>query len=216
MSALPMYGVIVILILAAFEPIAAGGQPPSSTLARAAAEREAALARSIAAAPTDPLAYFALARFQEEFGAFAEAEATLLKARQALATNKDVALELHAFYRRRNQLEKALAMLRILARLDPADISLQLEIADAYGEKAKKAHTAQRGAYIREGIAATDRALAIAPDHLAAIASKVLLLRLSAEFISDPRKKSRIMDEAAALLIRGMALARENEAPPSR
>jgi TonB family protein len=204
------------LISAILPLIAAASQQSSSGLARAAAEREASLVRKIAETPTDPAAYYALENFQEEFGAFAAAEATLLKARQALPTNKDIALELHSFYQRRHQFQKALAALRAVETLDPADLSIQLNIANVYLEKAKEDTTARRAAYVREGIAEIDRVLAVAPDHQGAIGIKVLLLWQRAELTSDPQVKSRITAEASALLGRGLELMRKEEAARSR
>jgi TonB family protein len=208
-----MRAVIATLALATFAPISAASQKQPSSLARAAAERETILAKKIAADPTDFRAYLELARFQEEFGAFAAAEATLLKARQVIAKNKDVALWLLDFYYRRRQFEKALEVLRILAGLDPADLSIQLNIANYFEEKAKEDRTAKRGTYIREGLAATDRVLTIEPDNEAAMAHKVGLLWMSAELITDPAEKKKVLEEAGALLFRAMSRSRETEAP---
>jgi TonB family protein len=215
MSRQSVSAAIAIFFIATLTQIAFAGQQSSSGLARAAAEREASLAKKIAETPTDPAAYYALERFQEEYGAFTEAEATLLKARRALPANKEVALDLHAFYRGRHEYQKAFATLRAIEKLDPADLSIQLNITDACLEMAKSDKTAQRATYIREGLAEIDRVLAIAPDHQGAIGFKVLLLRARAELITDPREKNRINAEAATLLARGLQLMWKDEATRS-
>ena len=56
--------------------------------------REAQLAQQIAAAPATAAPYLELAKLQEDRGASAEAEATLMKARTALPSNKDAVVAL--------------------------------------------------------------------------------------------------------------------------
>src|SRR5262249_42148829 len=140
----------------------AGDQPPSS-VATSVAAREASLKQKIAANASDPQPYLDLARLQEDFGAVADAEATLLKGRQAVASNTDVTIELAHFYNRRGRFDKAMEMLRLAAASDPENPEIHLMIATYYYDKVRDTSLAavQRKTYIAEGIAATDRALAI-------------------------------------------------------
>jgi tetratricopeptide (TPR) repeat protein len=188
-----MPAVIALLLLATLAPIGAAGQAPSK-VASNVAEREASLKKKIAAAPTDPQAYLDLAQLQEDFGAVADAEATLLKAQQAVATNADVAFQLAVFYGRRGQFEKTMEMLRIASADDPKDSEIQYTIAVYYWDKIYSDNSlgpAQRGSYIGEGIAAVDRALAIEPDYMEALVYKGLLLRMRAELATNSAEKAR-------------------------
>ena len=63
------------------------------------AAQEAELAKRIAASPAGITAYQQLARLQEERGAYAEAEATLIKARQVAPKAKPVVMSLAAMGR---------------------------------------------------------------------------------------------------------------------
>ena len=114
--------VFVLIMLA---PAVAIGQRPLSTVARAVADREASLRKRIAAAPTDPAAYFELAELQQEFEVFSDAVATLSQARRALPANKEVPLKLAGVYYRLRQFEQTLAMFDLAAGLDPADPAIR-------------------------------------------------------------------------------------------
>lgn len=196
-------------------PALAGQQTPirdpkvGKDVPRAPAAAEVALAKKIAGAPADPSAYIELSKLQEDRGALADAEATLLKARQTLPMNKDVALVLAGFYNRRQLFDRTMSMLHLAAQLDPANPQSHQTLATYYWDKAYRDKTlepAQRGTYIREGLAATDLALAIDPDYVDALVYKSLLLRMRAELTTDSSEKTRTIAEADALRSRGMAL----------
>ena len=192
---------VAALVFAWFSPALAGRQQPSN-LVRAAASREDFLILRIEAVPADPSAYFQLAELQEKFGAFAEAEATLLQARRAMATNKEVVLELAAFYRRRDNFEKVVAMFQAASVLEPANAELQVSLGSAFADWASNPDVLppERLRRVRAGIAAVDRALALAAGHTRAISTKAVLLTLQAESITEPADKRRIFAEAAALM----------------
>jgi TonB family protein len=195
---------------------AARGQKSSApTAGRNATAAEANLAKKITGDPADPAAYIELARLQEDRGALADALATLEKARLALPTNKDVTYALASFYYRRNQFDRAMSILHAAAKLDPADPRGHEAIATYYWEKATKDKTldaAQRETYIREGLSATDLALAIAPDFTDALVYKSLLLRARAENTTDASAKARTLAEADALRTRAIALVKAKQA----
>jgi TonB family protein len=206
--------VTAIFILAALAPFAAAGLQPPSTVARGVAEREAGLKKKIAAAPADPQAYFDLADLQRDFGAVADAEATLLKARQALPTNKNVLVKLASFYSL-GQFEKAIDMLHFAAELDPADPDTECMIAAFYQDKVyidKSLGPAQRATYVREGIAAADRALVLKPDFMEALVYKGILFKAGAELATDPAEKNQRIAEADALLRRATELRAKRSA----
>ncbi len=76
----------------------------------------------------------------------------------------------------------------------------------------KTLEPAQRGTYIREGLAATDLALAIDPDYVDALVYKSLLFRMRAELTTDVSEKTLTIAEADALRSRGMALLKAKRA----
>jgi TonB family protein len=173
------------------------------------ATREAELTKRIAASPTGITAYQQLAKLQEDRGAYAEAEATLLKARQIAPKNKAVLLTLSGFYNRQGQFDKTMQALEDAEQLDPTDPTGAQLVATFYWEKAykdPKLLPAEKLQYVTSGIAATDRALALKPDYVEALTYKNLLLRLRANLETDPVQKQQLIAEADALRNRAMEL----------
>jgi TonB family protein len=173
------------------------------------AAREAALVKRIAVAPADIASYQQLAKLQEERGAYAEAEATLLKARQIAPRNKAVVLTLSGFYNRQGQFDKTMQTLEEAERMDPTDPKGAQLVATYYWEKAYKDHRllpAEQLQYLMNGIAATDRALALNPDYVEALTYKNLLLRMRANLETDPFQKQQLIAEADALRNRAIEL----------
>lgn len=171
--------------------------------------REAELVKRIAASPTGIAAYQQLAKLQEERGAYAEAEATLLQARQVAPKNTQVLLSLAQFYNRQGQFEKTMEMLEAAEALDPADPRGPQIVATYYWEKAYRDHKllpAEQLQYLMNGIAATDRALAINPDYVEALTYKNLLLRMRANLETDPFQKQQLIAEADTLRSRAIEL----------
>jgi TonB family protein len=177
--------------------------------------QEAELARRIAASPEGLTAYQQLARLQEERGAYAEAEATLLKARQVAPKWKPVLMSLAAFYNRQGDFDKTIAALEAAEALDPADPMGGQLVATYYWEKAFKDKSllpADQLRYITSGIAATDRALAIKPDYVEALTYKNLLLRMQATLETDPYLKQQLIAGADALRARAIELNKTRSA----
>lgn len=173
--------------------------------------READLVKRIAASPTGIAAYQQLAKLQEERGAYAEAEATLLQARQVAPKNPQVVVWLAQFYNRQGQFEKTMEMLETAEALEPADPRGAQIVATYYWEKAYKDHKllpAEQLQYLMNGIAATDRALAINPDYVEALTYKNLLLRLRANLETDPFQKQQLIAEADTLRSRAIELSK--------
>jgi TonB family protein len=171
--------------------------------------REAEVAERIAASPTGIAAYQQLARLQEERGAYVEAEATLLQARQVAPKNPQVVVWLAQFYNRQGQFEKTMEMLEAAEALEPADPRGAQIVATYYWEKAYKDHKllpAEQLQYVMNGIAATDRALAINPDYVEALTYKNLLLRMRANLETDPFQKKQLIAEADTLRSRAIEL----------
>jgi len=179
------------------------------------AAREAELTKRIAGSPKGITAYQQLAKLQEDRGAYAEAEATLLKAREIAPKNKAVILALSGFYNRQGQFDKTMQTLEDAEQLDPADPKGAYLVAVYYWEKAFKDHRllpAEQLQYIISGIGATDRALALNPDFTEALTYKNLLLRMRAKLETDPVQKQQLIAEADALRARAIELNRSRTA----
>ena len=156
-----------------------------------------------------------LAKQQEDSGAIADAEATLLKARAASPSSKEVLIALSAFYNRQGDFDKTIAALEDAAQLSPDDPQGYQLIATFYWEKAYKDHRllpAEQYTYTTQGIAATDRAIALKPDYVEALTYKNLLLRMRANLESDPAQKQQLLAEADALRNKAMELNRSRMA----
>jgi TonB family protein len=187
-----------LLVLAIALPQSTQAQPP----------RDPGRPGIVAAAPGSTAA-IRLAKQQEDSGALADAEATLLKARAASPSSKDVVLALAAFYNRQGDFDKTIATLEDAAQLSPDDAQGYQLIATYYWEKAYKDHRllpAEQYTYVLQGIAATDRALALKPDYVESLTYKNLLLRMRANLESDAMLKQQLIAEADALRTKAMEL----------
>lgn len=202
------------LVLLAMNPVTQS-QPPrdrTTIITMDTASREAALEKRIAASPTGVAAYIELAKIQESRGATADAEQTLMRARQAVPTNKDVVGALAAFYNRQGDFTKTIDMLETIERLDPTDPAAPQITATYYWEKAfkdQRLQPADKYKYILSGIEATDRALALKPDYADALTYKNLLLRLRANLETDPVLKQQLIAEADTLRNRAIELNKQ-------
>jgi TonB family protein len=172
---------------------------------------EAALKKKIAESPTEVALYLALARMQEQRAAYADAEATLVRAREIAPGKKDVHVALAGLFNRRGDFERTIASLEAAAQLTPSDPAGYQLVATYYWEKAskdKELTSAQRWTYIFEGIGATDRALAVNPEFVDALTYKNILLRLRATLETDPAQQKASLAEADGLRNRAIALSK--------
>src|SRR3977135_512963 len=101
---------LAVLIFSRTLPFSPQSQPPRDRTAtpRAVAEppaREAELTKRIAASPNGVAAYIELSKLQEDRGAYPEAEATLLRGRQAVPKDKTLVMALSGFYNRQGEFE---------------------------------------------------------------------------------------------------------------
>jgi TonB family protein len=205
------------LFLALSLPLSAQSQPPRdrALITIDTATREAELQKRIEATPTGVAAYLELARLQEARGSYADAEATLMRARQAAPANKDVLLALARCYNLQGDFPKAMETLDAAERVDPTDPTAPQIVATYYWEKAYKDQQllpADKYKYILNGIAATDRALALKPDYVDALTYKNLLLRMRANQETDPVLKQQLIAEADALRNRAIELNKQRTA----
>lgn len=90
--------------------------------------------------------------------------------------------------------------LRAAADREPGSAQAQHQLGAFLQELARRTtDAAVRLNYIRDGLAAEDRALALQPDYMDAMVYKNILLRLQANLSSDPVEQKRLVEEADAL-----------------
>jgi protein TonB len=169
-------------------------------------KQEAELRMRIAGEPGDLRALLDLARLQAGRGAIADAESTLLRARQLAPSDIAVHRALAVVYARSGRFDRAVATLEHGASLQPADPEGYHVLGTFYFEKARDEtlSSADRLAYIGRGLAAEDQALEWNPDYLEALVYKNLLLRIQSTLEPDPARQEALVKQADAL--RGRAL----------
>ncbi len=167
--------------------------------------------RMIDLEPDDLRNYFALAKVYEDTGRYEDAERVLATARGVKPADLEVYRRLAGYYNRQGNFAKTMVALHDLADLDAANPATHNLVATYYWEKAQKDPrlTGDRKLeYIRKGIEADDRALAIDPDYVEALTYKNILLRMQAGLTADPSARDSLIAEADALRDRAIELNR--------
>ena len=173
------------------------------------AKAEPVVQRMIQLEPGEPANYFALAKIYEDAGNYEQAEAALLKARDAHPKDTAVYMQMAAFYNRQGRFDKTMEALNQRASQDPHNPEGYYTIAVYYWDKTfrdKALNDATRHEYINSGMEAVNKAISIKPDYLEAIVYKGLLLRLEANMEKDRKKQADLLKEADALRDRAKAL----------
>lgn len=128
---------------------------------------------------------------------------------------KEVYAELASLLNRQGRFEEVIEALRGAAALEPASPEPQHRLAVFFWDKVRGdvlLDAVQKRSYIRLGLEAEDRALALQPDYMEAMTYKNILLRLQANLSTDPLEQKRLVDEADALRNRVIAMQRERQA----
>jgi cytochrome c-type biogenesis protein CcmH/NrfG len=214
------FDVISVILLSLAITQGAPSQPPRDRAVTPRANvstsvREAELQKRIAESPNGVAAYLELSKLQEDRGAFAEAELTLMRARQAAPGSKEAVLALMGLYNRVGDFPKTMEMLDVVEHMDPTDPAAPLMTATFYWDKAFRDDRllwADAYRYVRNGIAATDRALALKADFVDALTYKNILLRMRANLEPDPGLKEQLIAEADALRNRAIELNKQRTA----
>jgi TonB family protein len=185
--------------------------------ARPATEEETQLQRKIAASPADARAMLELARLQENRGAIAEAEATLLKLGRTDSSKTVASHALAALYNRSGHFDRAIETLEQAAARDPAKPGGHHLVATYYFEKSKDLSLPASDAkeYIEQGVAAENRALEADPDFFEALVYKNLLLREQAAREPNAKRQQALIREADRLRTRAAQVHRNTPATPS-
>jgi TonB family protein len=155
-----------------------------------------------------------LATLQEQRGANAMAESTLLAMRSTYPGSVESYHALAGLYRHSGQFDRALGVLEEATTLNPSDPNgYQLMVTFLF-EKSRDPGLApvERLAYIRRGIEAADRALTVTPEFADAMVYKSLLLRTQAGLEPDATSQRALLNEADTLRSRALALRQANPA----
>ena len=177
---------------------------------RPASQRETTLRQEVSVRPTAG-GYLQLARLQEMRGAVKEAEATLKEGGAALPSEPALLMGLAGFYARTGRFDQAIGAVDQVTAMTPSDPNVHLVAATFYEEKVRKdarMSAQDRASYIRSGIAAADRALALLPDFGEAMVIKNLLLRDQAAAETNASSRAQLVAEADELRSRAQELQR--------
>ena len=184
---------------------------PAAVVARDTAAAEADLTAKIAASPTTLALYYQLARLQERRGAFNDAEATLLRAREVAPSDKDAVGRARALLQppterssRQSRLWKPWPSSTPPTRRPYLVIGTLLLGQGVQRQGASPVAAAQL--HHRKAVSATDRALALDADHVQALTFKSLLLKQRATLETDPVQKQQLVAEADALRNRALEI----------
>lgn len=128
---------------------------------------------------------------------------------------KDTYLELASLLNRQHRSADAIEALRSAAGLEPDSAEAQHRLATfcwEYANRGEDLTPAGRLKYIRDGIAAEDRAMTLKPDYMEAMTYKNILLRMQANFVEDPVERARLIADADLLRNRVIAMQKEKQA----
>jgi len=177
--------------------------------------KEIELKRAIESGTATSDQYLQLGVMQESRGAAREADAVWTMMRRKFANEPAVLTMLARTLVWAGRFDDAASAMEEAASLDPSSAQMQQMLATFYWEKAYKDKAlapTQAAEYIRAGIAATDKALAIDPDYVEALTYKNILLRLQANQETDAAKRQALVAEADTVRNRAMELNRARQA----
>jgi tetratricopeptide (TPR) repeat protein len=159
--------------------------------------------------PNEPTAYFQLSKIYEDAGRYEEAEAALIKARDARPNDPQVWSSVAGYYNRQGEFEKTMEAFGKAAELDPNNPQGYHLIGSYYQEKASKDFRltpAQKAEMNARGIEAEDKALKLNPNYIEALVYKNILLRQQANLEKDPAKQKDLISQADELRNKAMEL----------
>jgi tetratricopeptide (TPR) repeat protein len=152
--------------------------------------------------PTEPSNYWTLAKMYEDAGNYEVAEQELLKAKEMRPNDSGTYMQLAGFYNRQGEFDKTMEALNERAAKEPNNPEAFHTVAAYYWEKAFRdfrLKEPEKMKYVELGLQAEDRALALKPDYIDALAYKNLLLRSKALMIKDPAQQQALIKEADRL-----------------
>lgn len=152
--------------------------------------------------PGETTAYFALEKIYEDFGNIDEAEAILLKAKEAQPKQPAVYQQLAGYYQRMGEFTKLVEAAQQRAVIEPNNPEAHYSLASYYWDEAyrnTRLTEAQKREFTQTGLTEADTALKIKPDYVEAIVYKGLLIRIQAAMEKDAGKQRELLKQATAL-----------------
>jgi tetratricopeptide (TPR) repeat protein len=180
------------------------------------AQAEPVVQKMIALDPTEPTAYFQLSKIYEDAGRYEEAEAALLKAREARSNDPAVYNAIAGYYNRQGEFDKTMEAFQKAAELEPNNPQGYHLIGSYFQEKAAKdfrLNDAQKRDFIARGIAAEDKALELNANYIDALVYKNILLRQQANLEKDREKQQELIRQADDLRNKAMQLQKTGGKP---
>ena len=168
--------------------------------------------RMIQLDPSDTTNYFALASIYENAGNIDEAEAQLMKAREAKPKEAAVYQQLAGFYQRQGDFDKLIAAVQQRAELEPNNPEAHYAVATYYWDEAyrnTRLTEPQKRDYVKSGLTAVDRAIALNPDYVEALTYRGLLLRVEAAMEKDAARQKQLLSEATQLQEKAVGLKKK-------
>jgi predicted Zn-dependent protease len=178
-------------------------------------EAESIVQKMIQLDPSDTTNYFVLAQIYEDAGELEQAEAMLVKAKEAQPKDPIVYQRLAGFYQRQAEFDKLIDAVSQRAVLEPNNPEAHQAIASYYwdeGYRNTRLSESQRRDYAAKGLEAVEKALALNPDYVDAVAYKGLLLRNQAAIEKDAARQKQLISEANQLQERAAGLKKKQSA----
>ena len=175
-------------------------------------EAEAIVQKMIQLDPGDTTSYFVLAQIYEDAGELDQAEAILLKAKDAKPKEPGVYQRLAGYYQRQGEFEKLIEAVAQRAALEPNNPEAHQAIASYYwdeGYRNTRLTEVQKRDYAQKGLESVEKALALNPDYVDAVAYKGLLLRNQAAIEKDAARQKQMLTEANQLQERAAGLKKK-------
>jgi Flp pilus assembly protein TadD len=175
-------------------------------------EAEAIVQKMIQLDASDTTNYFVLAQIYEDAGELDQAEAMLTKAKEVRPKEPAVYQRLAGFYQRQGEFQKLVDAVAQRAILEPNNPEAHQAIASYYwdeGYRNTRLNEAQKREYAQRGLEAVEKALALNPDYVDAVAYKGLLLRNQAAIEKDAGRQKQLLNEANQLQERAAALKKK-------
>jgi tetratricopeptide (TPR) repeat protein len=175
-------------------------------------QAEPLVQRMIELDPSETSNYFALANIYENAGNLDEAEAMLNKAREAKPKEAAVYQQLAGFYQRQGDFEKLIAAVHQRAELEPNNPEAHYAVATYYWDESyrnTRLNETQKREYVKNGLTAVDKAIALNPDYIEALTYRGLLLRVEAAMEKDAARQKMLLNEAIQLQEKAVGLKKK-------
>jgi len=175
-------------------------------------QAEPIVQRMIQLDPSETSNYFALANIYENAGNLDEAEAMLNKAKEAKPKEAAVYQQLAGFYQRQGEFDKLIAAVQQRSELEPNNPEAHYAVATYYWDEAyrnTRLTDAQKREYVKSGLTAVDKAIALNAEYVEALTYRGLLLRVEAAMEKDAARQKALLSEATQLQEKAVGLKKK-------